>query len=121
MAARPASSTVVVEGQMQRGRSQDRFYPVVLIGFLIALVATGLLGVPALLVAALGAALAAIAILALRGLIEADARPAEKPAARPRRPARQYVPTVLEGSSMRRRRGLQIRRRHQPQKPLRYR
>ena len=104
---------------MQWGRSQDRFYLVVLIGFLVALVGVGLLGVPALLVAALGAVFAAIAILALRGLSEADATPAEKPASRPRGPARQYVPSVLEGSSMKRRRGIHIRRGHQPQKPLR--
>lgn len=104
---------------MQKGRRQDRLYPVVLIGFLLVLVAVGLLGVPALLVAAGGAAFAALAIVALRGFLEAGERPRERIEIPPRPAARQYVPTVLQGSSTRRRRGARIHRRHRLGGPVR--
>ena len=106
---------------MQKGRRQDRLYPVVLIGFLLALVAVGLLGVPALLVAAGGAAFAALAIVALRGFLEAEERPRESIETPSRPVVRQYVPSVLEGSSTRRRRGVRIHRRHRLQQPVRFR
>lgn len=106
---------------MQKGRRQDRLYPVVLIGFLLALVAVGLLGVPALLVAAGGAAFAALAIVALRGFLEAEKASEELPATAPSAVARQYVPSVLEGSTTRRRRGVHRGRRHRPGQPVRFR
>ena len=115
-----AGSTFGLEGTMQKVRRQDRLYPVVLIGFLFALVAVGLLGVPALLVAAGGAVFAALAIVALRRFLEAEEGSIESPAT-PGPGARQYVPSVLEGSSMRRRRGVPLRRRHRPGQPVRFR
>ena len=52
---------------MDGRRNGDRIYTVVLLAFLVGLVALGLLGVPALLVAALGAVVAAVGIAALHG------------------------------------------------------
>ena len=102
-------------------RSGDRLYTAILMAFLLALIGLGLLGVPALLVAAIGAGAAALGIAILHR------RPAPRSAAgRPRASKRSpipptYVPSVLEGSSMRRRRSLHLRRRHQPNPPLRLR
>jgi hypothetical protein len=92
---------------MKDRRREDRLYPVVLLAFLFGLIALGLLGVPALLVAALGLALAALAIAALHG--------------RQRKVPVRYVPSVLEASSMRRRRTGLIRRHRAPNLPLRFR
>jgi hypothetical protein len=81
---------------MPARRSADRLYAAVTVAFLIALVALGLLGVPAPLVAAIGATVATIGIALLH-------RRRSGPA-----PAR-YVPSVLEPSTIRRRRGFHLR------------
>jgi hypothetical protein len=99
----------------------DRLYTAILMAFLVALVGLGVLGVPALLVAAIGLATAALAIAIFHRRLEAGS------AARGRRASKRspiptsYVPSVLEGSSMRRRRGLHLRRRQHANPPLRFR
>jgi hypothetical protein len=106
---------------MDDRRSGDRLYIAILMAFLAALVGLGLLGVPALLVAAIGLATAALAIAICRHRLEARWSPwGRRASKRSPIPAR-YVPSVLEGSSMRRRRGLHLRRRHHPSAPLRFR
>jgi hypothetical protein len=101
--------------------SEDRLYTAILMAFLVALVALGLLGIPALLVAAIGVAAAALAIAVFHR------RPEARGGAGPRRaskrspvPAR-YVPSVLEGSSSRRRRVVHLRRHRNASTPLRFR
>jgi hypothetical protein len=91
---------------MNDRRSEDRLYTAVLLAFLVGLVVIGLLGVPALLVAAIGVALATIGILVSHH--------------RERAPAR-HVPTVLEGSRLRRRRIGRPRRHRHASPPLRFR
>ena len=92
---------------MDGRRNGDRIYTVVLLAFLVGLVALGLLGVPALLVAALGAAVAALGIAALHG--------------RQRKAPGAYAPSVLEPSSMKRRRIGHLRRRRHLSAPLKFR
>jgi hypothetical protein len=92
---------------MDGRRNGDRIYTVVLLAFLAGLVALGLLGVPALLVAAVGMAVAACGIAALHG--------------RRRRGPAGYAPSVLEASKMRRRRIGNLRRHRAPNPPLRFR
>jgi hypothetical protein len=106
---------------MPERRSADRLYTAILVAFLVALVGLGLLGVPALLVAAIGLGTAALGIAMSHGRLEAG-RTSGRPRASKRShvPAK-YVPSVLEGSSMRRRRTLHPRRRHHPGQPLRFR
>jgi hypothetical protein len=106
---------------MNDRRREDRLYTTVVVAFLLGLVALGLIGVPALLVAAIGAAVAGLGIAAFHRRLE----PGDTPGSRRRRrrepvPAR-YVPSVLEGSSARRRRILHLRRHRHPQTPLRFR
>lgn len=102
-------------------RSGDRLYTAILMAFLVALVGLGLLGVPALLVGAIGLGVAALGIAIFHRRLEAGRvggigiKSKRSPI-----PAK-YVPSVLEGSSMRRRRGLHLRRRHHPNPPLRFR
>jgi hypothetical protein len=91
---------------MNDRRSEDRIYTAVLLAFLVTLVAIGLLGVPAPLVAAVGVVLAAVGIALLAG--------------RRRAPAR-YAPSVLEGTRLRRRRIGHLRRHRQASAPLRFR
>jgi hypothetical protein len=91
---------------MNRRRSEDRLYTAVLLAFLVTLVAIGLLGVPAPLVAAIGVVLATIGIALF--------------ARRERAPAR-YAPSVLHGSPLRRRRIGHLRRHRQASPPLRFR
>jgi hypothetical protein len=91
---------------MNRGHSEDRLYTAVLLAFLVTLVAIGLLGVPLPLVAAIGVALATVGILLF----------AHRQKAPPR-----YVPSVLEGSRLRRRRIVHLRRHRQASPPLRFR
>jgi hypothetical protein len=106
---------------MPERRSGDRLYTAVLMAFLLALIGLGLLGVPALLVAAIGAGAAAL------GIAIFHRRPTPRSAARRRRAGKRspipptYVPSVLEGSSVHRRRLLHLRRRHRPNPPLRFR
>jgi hypothetical protein len=94
---------------MSNRRSQDRLYALTVVAFLVALVTLGLLGVPALLVAAIGAVAAALGIALLRPALEGGgARSPSRRLSRARVPSR-YVPSVLEPSSTRRRRGLHLR------------
>jgi uncharacterized protein (DUF2062 family) len=94
---------------MNGQRSEDRLYTGVVLAFLIGLVALGLLGIPALLVAAIGAILAAIAIGAFHGPLERLNGSASDRRRRRRKVPARYVPSVLEQSSVRRRRGLHLR------------
>jgi hypothetical protein len=106
---------------MDDRRSENRLYTAVLSAFLIGLVTLGLLGVPALLVAAIGAAVAALAIGAFhRHLGGTRTLSPGRPGAHQRVPAK-YVPSVLEASSTKRRQILHLRRRRDPQTPLRFR
>ena len=106
---------------MNGRRSEERLYKAVLLAFLGLLVALGLLGVPAPLVAAIGVALAASAIVLFRGPLERDRGPAtRRPRGRQRIPDR-YVPSVLEGSSVKRRRGVHLGKRRHSAPPLRFR
>ncbi|HKZ12672.1 MAG TPA: hypothetical protein VJL81_02390 [Solirubrobacterales bacterium] len=89
--------------------------------FLVALIGLGLLGVPALLVAAIGIGAAAFGIALFHRRLEASGTAGHRRSSkRSPMPAR-YVPSVLEGSSMRRRRVLHLRRRQHPNPPLRFR
>jgi hypothetical protein len=106
---------------MNDRRRGDSLYTTVLLAFLVGLVGLGLLGVPALLVAAIGAAVAAIGILLLhRRRTGADLSGARRRGTPDRVPAK-YVPSVLEGSSARRRRIVHPRRHRQAPTPLRFR
>jgi hypothetical protein len=92
---------------MKGRHNGDRIYTAILLAFLVGLVALGLLGVPALLVAALGVVVAALGIAALHG--------------RRRKAPGGYVPSVLEASSMKRRRIGSLRRRRHLSTPLKFR
>lgn len=106
---------------MHGRRSEDRLYTAILMAFLVALVGLGLLGVPALLVAAIGVGAAGLGIGVFHRRLGA-ARPVGSRRASRRSPVpAKYVPSVLEGTSMRRRRVLHARRRHHPGTPLRFR
>jgi hypothetical protein len=99
----------------------ERLYTAILMAFLAALVGLGVLGLPAPLVAAIGLVVAALAIAIFHRRLEAgSARAGRRTSKRSPIPG-SYVPSVLEGSSMRRRRGLHLRRRHHPNPPLRFR
>lgn len=110
-----------MQSRTMSDRRGDRLYTAILMAFLVALVGLGLLGVPALLVAAIGVGAAALGIAIFHRRLEA------RPAARGRQASKRspipakYVPSVLEGSSGRRRRGLHLRRRHNANPPLRFR
>jgi hypothetical protein len=106
---------------MNSRRREDRLYTVVVLAFLAGLVALGLLGVPALLVAAIGVAVAAVGIMSFHHRLEGRgaAAPRRRISGRPV-PAK-YVPNVLEGSTMPRRRGLHLRRHRHGSPPLRFR
>ncbi len=94
---------------MDARRNGEPLYAAVLIGFLVGLIALGLFGIPALLVAAVGLVVAALGITLLR----------------PGRGARgvpdKYVPSVLEGSRAKRRRFAPLRRHRGASPPLRFR
>jgi hypothetical protein len=102
-------------------RRGDRLYTAILMAFLVALIGLGLLGVPALLVAAIGAGVAAAAIALFHRRIEAGAAPRGRQSSKRSPIPAKYVPSVLEGSSVRRRRVLHLRRRQNANPPLRFR
>ncbi len=106
---------------MPERRSAERLYTAILMAFLVALVGLGLLGIPALLVAAIGLGAAALGIAVFHRRLEAGKTPGRRPAGKRSRVPAKYVPSVLEGSSMRRRRAIHLRRRHHPDPPLRFR
>jgi hypothetical protein len=106
---------------MNDRRSKDRLYTAVVSAFLIGLVGLGLLGVPALLVAAIGAVVAAVGIAAFHHrLVGNRTLSSGHRTGRQKVPAK-YVPSVLETSSTKRRQILHLRRRRDPQTPLRFR
>jgi hypothetical protein len=102
-------------------RRGDRLYTAILMAFLLALLGLGLLGVPALLVAAIGVAAAALGITIFHRRLEAGSAGRPRPGSKRSPIPAKYVPSVLEGSSARRRRGLHLRRRHNANPPLRFR
>ena len=87
----------------------EPLYAAVLIAFLVGLVALGLLGISALLVAAIGLVVAALGITLLHRGRGAHGVPDK------------YVPSVLEGSRAKRRRFAPLRRHRHPSPPLRFR
>jgi hypothetical protein len=106
---------------MNDRRREDRLYTAVILAFLVGLVGLGLLGIPALLVAAIGAAVAAVGIAAFhRRGAGTDPSAGGRRGAHERVPAK-YVPSVLEGSSVRRGRIVHLRRHRQASAPLRFR
>jgi hypothetical protein len=106
---------------MPERSSQDRLYTAILMAFLAALVGLGLIGVPALLVAAVGLGAATLAIALFHRRPGARPVAARRPVGKRSPVPAKYVPSVLERSSMRRRRALHLRRRHQPERHLRLR
>ena len=106
---------------MKGPRTEDRLYPAVLLAFLSGLVALGLLGVPALLVAAIGVAIAALTIAVFHRALEGRRGAISRAAAGSQRVPEKYVPRVLESGSMRRWRGVHLRRRRGASQLLRFR
>lgn len=106
---------------MKGQRSEDRPYTAVVLAFLVGLVALGLLGVPALLVAAIGVVVAALAIIAFHRTLEGRHGASSRSSARRRAVPEKYVPRVLESGSMRRRRAVHLRRHRGASPPLRFR
>jgi hypothetical protein len=106
---------------MKGQRTEDRPYTAVVLAFLIGLVALGLLGVPALLVGTIGLAVAALAIVVFHRALEGRGRSSSRAAASRAKVPDRYVPRVLESGSMRRRRGVHLRRQRSPSPPLRFR
>jgi hypothetical protein len=102
-------------------RRGDRLYTAILMAFLVALVGLGLLGVPALLVAAIGGGAAALGIGIFHRRLEARSATGRRRSSKRSPIPAKYVPSVLEGSSARRRRGLHLRRRQNANPPLRFR
>jgi hypothetical protein len=105
---------------MNRPRTEDRLYTAVALAFLIGLVAIGLLGVPALLVAAIGVAVAALAIAVFHRALEGRGGASSRASAGRQKVPDKYVPKVLENGSMRRRRGVHLRRHRGASPPLRF-
>ena len=106
---------------MDRPPSEDRLYSAVVLASLIGLVALGLLGVPALLVAAIGVAVAAVAITVFHRALERRRGSVSRSSSRRPPVPEKYVPRVLENGSMRRRRGVHLRRHRSASPPLRFR
>ncbi|HEY2478783.1 MAG TPA: hypothetical protein VGI17_08620 [Solirubrobacterales bacterium] len=99
--------------------NEDRLYAGTVLAFLVGLVVLGLLGVPALLVAAIGVAVAALGIALFHRALEAGSG-SRSPRKRQSVPQK-YVPRVLENGSMRRRRIAHLRRHRHTSPPLRFR
>jgi hypothetical protein len=72
---------------MKDRRREDRLYTAIVMAFLGGLVALGLLGVPALLVVATGAVVAALGIALFHRFLEGEGKA-------PRRPRRRYRPAL---------------------------
>lgn len=105
---------------MERPRSEDRPYTAVVVSFLVGLIVLGFLGVPPLLVAAIGLGVAALGIAVFHRLLERRSRSSARTGARVQVPER-YVPQVLERGSMKRRRGVHLRRHRDASPPFRFR
>jgi hypothetical protein len=106
---------------MNGRRNEDRLYTAILLAFLVGLVVIGLLGVPALLVAAIGAAVAALAIAVLRPRLESLGTDSSRSSTKRQKVPERYVPRVLESGSMRRRRTVHLLRHRDTSPPLRFR
>ena len=106
---------------MNRRRSEDRLYPAVLLAFLVGLVSLGLLGMPALLVAAIGAAAVSLAIALFHRALGRGRTLAPRGRRRDPGVPDKYVPSVLEGSRTKRRRLATLRRHRNASPPLRFR
>jgi hypothetical protein len=106
---------------MNRPRTEDRLYTAVVSAFLIGLVAIGLLGVPALSVAAIGVAVAAVGIAVFDRALEGRRGASSRSSAGHQKVPAKYAPRVLESGSMRRRRGVHLRRHRGASPPLRFR
>jgi hypothetical protein len=104
---------------MKGRRNEDRLYTAIVVAFLIGLVVLGLVGVPALLVAAIGAGVAGLGIALFHRALEGGP-PSRSSVSHRQVPAR-YAPPVLERGSMRRRRVAHLRRHRHPSPPLRFR
>jgi hypothetical protein len=105
---------------MEHPRSEDRLYAAVVLAFLIGLVAMGIVGVPALLVAAIGLGVAALGIALFHRTLERGGRSSRRPGGRDQVPDK-YVPRVLERGSMKRHRRVHLRRHRDASPPLRFR
>jgi hypothetical protein len=105
---------------MERPRSEDHLYTAVVLAFLGGLVALGILGLAPLLVAAIGLGVAALGIAFFHRALERRGRSSARAGGRVQVPER-YVPRVLERGSMRRRRGVHLRRHRDASPPLRFR
>jgi hypothetical protein len=101
--------------------SEDRLYTALVLAFLIGMVAAGLLGVPALLVAAVGVAVAALAIAVFHGVLEGRRRSGPRSSASRQTVPERYVPRVLERGSRKRPRMVHLRRHRGASPPLRFR
>jgi hypothetical protein len=106
---------------MNARRSQDRLYTGGVLAFLIGLVVLGLVGVPALLVAAIGAAVAALGIAVFHRALEGRGGSGSRYSDGRRQVPPKYTPRVLESGSTRRRRIVHLRRHRHPSPPLRFR
>jgi hypothetical protein len=106
---------------MDRRRSEDRLYTAILLAFLVGLVALGLLGVPALLVATIGMAAAVLGITVFDHLFDGGRAGGSRRRDAGRRVPPRYVPSVLEASRTRRRGILHLRRHRHASPPLRLR
>jgi hypothetical protein len=106
---------------MKGPRDEERLYTAMVLAFLSGLVALGLVGVPALLVAAIGVAVAALAIAVFRRPLEARRRGTSGSTGGHQPVPAKYVPQVLESGSLRRRRGIRPRRHRGASPPLRFR
>jgi hypothetical protein len=106
---------------MDSRRREDRLYTAIVVAFFVGLVVLGLLGVPALLVAAIGAGVAASAIALFHRRLEGRGTRSARPAPRRGKVPERYVPRVLENGSMRRRRMVHLRRHRGASPPLRFR
>jgi hypothetical protein len=107
-----------VWSDMDSPRNEDRLYTALVLAFLIGLVAAGLLGVPALLVAAIGVVVAALAIAVFHGALEGWHSSAPRSSANRRTVPEKYVPRVLERGPRRRRRTVHLRRHRDASPPL---
>jgi hypothetical protein len=106
---------------MNDRRREERLYTAVLVAFGIGLVAFGILGVPALLVAAAGAVVAAAGIALFHRHLEGPRAGSPTRRGSHRKVPAKYVPSVLEGSRVKRRHTVHQRRRRQASPPPRFR
>ena len=106
---------------MSSSGNGDRLYTALVLAFLTGLVVTGLLGVPALLVAAIGIVVAALSIAVFHGALEGRHGSVPRSSAGRQRAPEKYVPRVLENGSRRRRRMVHLRRHRGAAPPLRFR